>query len=568
MDQTRRGTGAMWQRMCGDTDGDPWKTWGTVRAAKGLPPPGADLRPSFIQSRLPSKMSSHKRNFQCFNAVGGEGSHKSSHPFKHHTSRLPRIPQHGMVAPLEECYLCSEYRHAQALEALETPVTPLCHTHTPYHHHHPHQYVLTGPTRPAEHPVAHSGHNRLIPHHRYNKKVVLVKNSDPSFRRTIVLYRRSLRSFGLFLEEVSELMQYHIRKFYTLEGRKIDNVQSLMQCPSVLVCVGREPSHPSIVENFRKTSDDKLPKLSARSRSSRCNEGHEGTRNVNQGLPTKRNVINPKLESDNRSARQSVSSDKSLPDEADSPDNVDSCLHTGDGMRDDDVEKRVRVNKDGSLSMEMKVRFRLQNDETLHWSTQVRKTTGPECEYLQGQRKPYFAQVSDRSYSESENISAGEQDEAYITRRYQRHIEEPHCPNCCRHCQDYDIWKNVPGTHGASRRILTSSSSASSHTMVSRKTVVERQTMSRSSEDHIEQVVERETCVKQTENIEYCTIRSCSPNCKVQSSILDNCEDKPRPKLKKKVSYKEIDQVPCLSNQMPLADQISLKKYRIQSLKM
>lgn len=38
MDQTRRGTGAMWQRMCGDTDGDPWKTWGTVWVAKGLPP--------------------------------------------------------------------------------------------------------------------------------------------------------------------------------------------------------------------------------------------------------------------------------------------------------------------------------------------------------------------------------------------------------------------------------------------------------------------------------------------------------------------------------------------------
>lgn len=180
--------------------------------------------PSSRAERLPPKMSSHKRNFQCFNAVGGEGSHKSSLPFKHHTGRLPRIPQHGMVAhhePPEECYLCSEYRHAQVLEALETQVTPLYHTHTPYHHHHPHQYVLRRPTRPEEHPAAHSGHNRHVHHHRHNKRVVLVKNSDPSFRKTIVLHRRSLRSFGLFLEEVSELMQYHIRKLYTLEGRKV-----------------------------------------------------------------------------------------------------------------------------------------------------------------------------------------------------------------------------------------------------------------------------------------------------------------------------------------------------------
>ncbi|XP_060908695.1 retinitis pigmentosa 1-like 1 protein [Labrus mixtus] len=167
-------------------------------------------------------MSSHKRSFQCFNALGSEGSHMSSLPFKHHTTRLPRICHHGMVArqdPLEECYLCSEYRHAQALEALETQVPPFCHTHHPYQHHHPHQYVLRGPTRPEEHPMAHSGHDRHI-HHSQHKRVVLVKNSDPAFRKTIVLHRRSLRSFGLFLEEVSELMQYHIRKLYTQEGRK------------------------------------------------------------------------------------------------------------------------------------------------------------------------------------------------------------------------------------------------------------------------------------------------------------------------------------------------------------
>lgn len=166
-------------------------------------------------------MSANDHNFQCFSAVGDEGSHKSSVPFKHHTTRLPRIPKHGMVAyhePLEECYLCSEHRHAQAMEALETQVSPLCYTHAPYHHHQPHQYVVRGPFRPEE---AHSGHNRHTHYHRYNKRVMLVKNSDPSFRKSIVLHRRSLRSFGLFLEEVSELMQYHIRKLYTLEGRKV-----------------------------------------------------------------------------------------------------------------------------------------------------------------------------------------------------------------------------------------------------------------------------------------------------------------------------------------------------------
>ncbi|XP_026175077.1 retinitis pigmentosa 1-like 1 protein [Mastacembelus armatus] len=341
-------------------------------------------------------MSTNKRSFQCFNTVGGEDAHRSSASFKHHTSHLPRIPRHGMVGhhePLEECYLCSEYRHAQAWDALETQVSPLYHTHTPHHHHHPHRYVHSGATEPE---AAHSGQDHHIHHHRYNKRMMLVKNSDPSLRKTIILHRRNLRSFGLFLEEVSELMQYHIRKLYTLDGHKIDNVQSLMQCPSVLVCVGREPSHPSIVESFRKTSDDTLPKLSMRSRVSGCTEGQ----GVNQGLPMKKSAINPKTDkvTDNR---RSASSDKSLPDGTDSPDHVDSYPPTGEGIGDDDIEKRVRVNKDGSLSMEMKVRFRLQNDETLHWSTEVRKSTGktPERSFESPTGENHKEQTDERAAS-------------------------------------------------------------------------------------------------------------------------------------------------------------------------
>uniref|UniRef100_A0A668AG98 Doublecortin domain-containing protein n=1 Tax=Myripristis murdjan TaxID=586833 RepID=A0A668AG98_9TELE len=424
-------------------------------------------------------MSSHRRSFQCFNAIGGEGCHGSS--LSRHTSKLPRISRHGMVShhePLEECYLCTEYRHA--LEARDTHASFLCHAQ-PHHHHHSHQYILRGPNRPEEPPVEYSVQNRHARHHRYNKKVVLVKNSDPSFQRTIILHRRTLRSLGLFLEEVSDLMQYHIRKLYTLEGRKIDSVQSLLQCPTVLVCVGREPSHSSILENFRKTVDDKLPQLSSHSTG---------------WLDTKKNVIHPKLESKNISARQSMSTDKSLPDEADSPEHADPCPHTDEAIGDDDIEKRVLINKDGSLSMQMKVRFRLLNDETLHWSTEVKKTTAKTSEYSKGHNSFYNEQVSNEICSESDNTSLGEADKAFIIRRYQKHIEEPHCPHCCHHCQEYDVWKNlIPGTQGASCHIRSSSSSASSHTKVCQRKMVEsRKTMSASSlEEYTEQVMEKET---------------------------------------------------------------------------
>ncbi len=92
---------------------------------------------------------------------------------------------------------------------------------------------------------------------------------------------------------------------------------------------------------------------------------------VNFGLETKRSVIHPRCDSSNRSARLSVSSEKLFPLP---PGHRGACPHPGENTMDDDIEKRVLVNKDGSLSMEMKVRFRLLHNETLHWTTEVKKS--------------------------------------------------------------------------------------------------------------------------------------------------------------------------------------------------
>lgn len=46
---------------------------------------------------------------------------------------------------------------------------------------------------------------------------------------------------------------------------QINNVQNLMTCPGVLVCVGRESFSPLLVNFTRKTSEEKLPGLGSRS---------------------------------------------------------------------------------------------------------------------------------------------------------------------------------------------------------------------------------------------------------------------------------------------------------------
>lgn len=54
---------------------------------------------------------------------------------------------------------------------------------------------------------------------------------------------------------------------------QVDSIQSLLQSPSILVCVGREPFHPLLLDSFqKKNSEDKLPKLILKPRSTTCNE--------------------------------------------------------------------------------------------------------------------------------------------------------------------------------------------------------------------------------------------------------------------------------------------------------
>ncbi|XP_053470865.1 titin [Ictalurus furcatus] len=195
-------------------------------------------------------------------------------------------------------------------------------------------------------------------------------------------------------------------------------------------------------------------------------------------------------------------------------------------MLDDDIEKRVLVNKDGSLSMEMKVRFRLLNDETLHCSTEIKKSSCTFNVSFPGQDNVYYPQCGHgESCSEAESLSASEADDVYITKLYQKHLEAPHCQHCCTHCQEYDIWKNPAHSEQESlRHIGSTSSSAPSHKIKCKKGSVDS-VHTTSCEEYTEQVVEKATCIQQTvgegdkgdTTVQYCTISRCSSRSEVYS---------------------------------------------------
>ncbi|XP_041105447.1 retinitis pigmentosa 1-like 1 protein [Polyodon spathula] len=450
------------------------------------------------------RMAIHKRSFKCFDALLDDLSHKVSLPFGVRTITTPRGTHCiNRLEQLEDggCYLCSDRWQVKpiSVEAFERKQAPWQSSHPASSRRHL--------SRLKELPGKQAAH-------RHPKRITLVKNSDPAVRRTIILNKITARNLKVFLEEISQLLQCTIRRLYTLDGRKIDCIQALMQCPSVVVCVGREPFKPFLAESLRQNSEEKLPGLDARSWTSICSEFHESKKNVNFGLETKKSIIHPRSDSSNRSMRFSLPSEKSLPNM--SPRNSgytsyeDTFPHSKESMMDEDIEKRVLVNKDGSLSVEMKVRFRLLNDETLQWSTLIKKssfTNKDSCLEKEDEMSP----VKETNSEACSGVQA-----------FCHCDTESYCQNCCSHCH-YDIWKNpMHAAHsrqegiGALRHITSSSSSASSHGRIIHKKSSMDSFHTTSSEEYTEHVVEQAMCYAETveekdTRVEYCSHgESCS----------------------------------------------------------
>nr|XP_043872683.1 serine/arginine repetitive matrix protein 2 isoform X2 [Solea senegalensis] len=485
------------------------------------------------------KMAVHKRSFKCFDALLDDLSQKVPLPFGVRTVTTP----HGIntIKHLDQlqdggCYLCSDRRQAKPINMELASKCPSIW----YHH-------SRRPQRPETSSVTPPGH---LPYRQ--RRILLVKNSEPRMRRSVVLSRRSTRSLRAFLDEVSEVMQFHVHKLYTAEGRKIDSVQSLITCPGVLVCVGREAFSPLLLNCIKKSSEEKLPGLDSRSpglrprtpgngarspmtqgarspphggqsRASEYSEGHE----MNFGLETKKSIIHPRSDSSNRSTRFSLSSEKSYGN------GISACSQPRAAIMNDDIEKRVFVNKDGSLSLEMRVRFRLHSDETLQWSTQIKKSPSLTNDYssLTRVQPHYLEKGQSETCSDPDSMSFDPESVDYSTHTQQT-LEANHCP-CCyqRREQQYDFWENpahkrkqphhqhsTSHTHTVIRNTNSSSSSSSCN---SRRVVHRRARVSScggGSGSEQGQLIQEEMCVTESRveveqdgdtRVEVCRVSRC-----------------------------------------------------------
>lgn len=103
------------------------------------------------------------------------------------------------------CYLCSDQRQAKLINVELASKRP-----NVWHHYNHRPYP---PENAASTPGDH------LPYRK--RRILLVKNREPGVRRSMVLSRSSARSLKAFLDEASEVMQFHIRKIYTAEGHRV-----------------------------------------------------------------------------------------------------------------------------------------------------------------------------------------------------------------------------------------------------------------------------------------------------------------------------------------------------------
>ncbi|XDV27404.1 hypothetical protein PO909_030944 [Leuciscus waleckii] len=197
-----------------------------------------------------------------------------------------------------------------------------------------------------------TGQNTVVV--RTPKRLTVYKNRDPSMKRVIVVHRRTAPNFETLMDYLSQVMQFPVVKLYTEDGRRVEGLPALILCSGIVVAAGNEP--------FR-------------------------IGNYNLQAPTKRffveqinKSLHENLTEHNRTKNESVETEGSQPvgsDEVETCDCMEGVEEKNNPIMptEDDIEKSFRVNEDGSMTVEMKVHLTIKQEEMIHWTTTLSRTS-------------------------------------------------------------------------------------------------------------------------------------------------------------------------------------------------
>lgn len=177
------------------------------------------------------KFSGHRmvinaRTFKTFDALLDTLSKKVPLPFGVRTITTPRGTH--LVKGLEELqdgglYVCSDQKRAKPLNLDEVNRRQVPWNTT--------RAVSTGRRRPQR---LHIGNLRRLNDImkrptkatesvavRTPKRLVVIKNKEPTLKRTIVLHRRTAPTFDALLDYLSQMLQFPVLKLYSTDGRRV-----------------------------------------------------------------------------------------------------------------------------------------------------------------------------------------------------------------------------------------------------------------------------------------------------------------------------------------------------------
>ncbi|XDC71489.1 hypothetical protein R6Z07F_002662 [Ovis aries] len=301
------------------------------------------------------RLAVHQRAFRSFGALMDELSQRVPLSFGVRSVTTPR-GLHGLntLEQLQDggCYLCSDKKPPRTPGGLGQPQG---------------RSPSAQQLREFEAPGTASTCKGL----KASRRITLVKNGDPRLQQTVVLSHRNTRNLTAFLSKASDLLRFPVKHVYTTSGKRVDSLKALLRSPSVLVCAGLEPFRPLVMEDVRKKGSELSSGQTSRNKSG------------SWGPKAKQSVIHTRSRLENRPRQFSLMSERSgHSDPSVCPHRACMCpapnrhpLNTparlGPLVAGEDIEKNVSMNEDGSLSVEMKVRFHLLGEEPLLWSRRL-----------------------------------------------------------------------------------------------------------------------------------------------------------------------------------------------------
>uniref|UniRef100_A0A8C6UUV5 Doublecortin domain-containing protein n=1 Tax=Neogobius melanostomus TaxID=47308 RepID=A0A8C6UUV5_9GOBI len=186
------------------------------------------------------RMVINNRSFKTFEALLDSLSKKVPLPFGVRNITTPRgVHAVSSLDELEDgkSYICSDQRKVKPINlAMARKRLP------PWYHVRPvssrrrtvQQARLYPGSKPQESVVM-----------RTPKKLLIFRNGDPSTQCVVVLQKKNTPTFESIRRYISELMQFHVAKLHTPDGRRVDGLPALIMCSGTVVAAGREKFKPA-----------------------------------------------------------------------------------------------------------------------------------------------------------------------------------------------------------------------------------------------------------------------------------------------------------------------------------